>query len=103
MLVTIQQSKNEGLDNAVLALRKYDRVILSRRAKKRKLKNTICRMIDSNEISVDSTNNNDNDTRCFKKSRMNKSIGKSEVNAWVNDQGYLSMNKKGFKNMTTKD
>eukprot|EP00957_Ditylum_brightwellii_P041477 3140608-Ditylum_brightwellii.AAC.1 len=60
-------------------------------------------MIDSNEISVDSTDENANDTHCFKKARRSKSSGKSEVNVWVNDQGYLSVKKKDVKNLTNED
>eukprot|EP00957_Ditylum_brightwellii_P056428 4277169-Ditylum_brightwellii.AAC.1 len=47
----------------------------------------------SNEISVDSIDENDNNTHCFKKAQRSKSIGKSEVGTWVNDQRYLSNSK----------
>eukprot|EP00957_Ditylum_brightwellii_P114557 8734936-Ditylum_brightwellii.AAC.1 len=54
-------------------------------------------------MRVDMIEDNNNHTRPFKKTRRNRNIGRLEVDAWVNEQGYLSVNKKDFKNLSTED
>eukprot|EP00957_Ditylum_brightwellii_P063956 4851940-Ditylum_brightwellii.AAC.1 len=53
MFVMIQRSKNESLDDAVLALRKHEHKLDKKSTEKRKFKNTVQRMIDNKEITFD--------------------------------------------------
>eukprot|EP00957_Ditylum_brightwellii_P161667 12309090-Ditylum_brightwellii.AAC.1 len=44
MLVQIQRNKNEGLEKAVLALRKEDQVLIAKRVERKRYRLTIRRM-----------------------------------------------------------
>eukprot|EP00957_Ditylum_brightwellii_P182165 13878979-Ditylum_brightwellii.AAC.1 len=51
--VSMQRSKNGNLNDAVLALRNFDRESSEKRSEKSEFKNTVRRMIEDKEIIVD--------------------------------------------------
>eukprot|EP00957_Ditylum_brightwellii_P005585 427827-Ditylum_brightwellii.AAC.1 len=86
MFVRIQRSKNESLNDAVLALRKHEGKLNEKHIKKRKFKNTIQRMIDSKEITFD-WDDDERSSSPMKKARRTKNRGLGTLEGDV--QGHI--------------
>ena len=108
--VMIQRSKGETLDETILALRKYDRELSAKRVEKRKLKSTVRRMIENNEISIDYDNDEElepSNKRVKRARRTNVDRkyfnGPNGLKYWFSDGGYLRIDPKSFKELSGED
>eukprot|EP00957_Ditylum_brightwellii_P012541 947642-Ditylum_brightwellii.AAC.1 len=69
--VMIQRSKNESLNDAVLALRKHEHKLNEKRIEKRTFKNTAWRMVDNKDITFD-WDDDERSSHPMKKARRTK-------------------------------
>eukprot|EP00957_Ditylum_brightwellii_P204523 15339651-Ditylum_brightwellii.AAC.1 len=108
--VIIQRNKNETLDETILALRKFDWELSTKQAEKRKLRGTVRRMIENNEINIEYNNDDEFATpnKEVKRARRTKSDnnyveGPKSLRYMFSSKGYLQVNPNIFTELSDKD